>query len=381
MNLKFRGLIANIFLRFCWLFPLQDKIVFSSYDGSYFNDNPAAVYKALLEKNSNLKYVWLMKDAHYTIEGASVVKVTSFRAIYELATAKCWVDNKRKQYWLRKRKGQYYVQLWHGGIALKKVEKDAAVVELGDNYVTGAINDSEMADLFVSGSRWRSNNFRNSFWYNGDILECGSPKSDIFFKPDDDIKRKVCEYYHLDVTTNFILYAPTFRSTKRMDCYDLDLIQMMQACKKKWGGNWKALIRLHPNIQNQMNEFEYNEDILNGSLYSDVNELIIASNIVVTDYSSVMFDGLAANKTVMLYVKDADDYQQKRGLYWKIEDLPFLRAYNNADAISEIDNFSIESYSSKINQFKDELGIIPNDHASEIVANVILHQLNFQEDK
>lgn len=48
MNLKFRGLIANIFLRFCWLFPLQDKIVFSSYDGSYFNDNPAAVYKALL---------------------------------------------------------------------------------------------------------------------------------------------------------------------------------------------------------------------------------------------------------------------------------------------------------------------------------------------
>ena len=374
MNLKFRGLIANIFLRFCWLFPLQDKIVFSSYDGSYFNDNPAAVYKALLEKNSNLKYVWLMKDAHYTIEGASVVKVTSFRAIYELATAKCWVDNKRKQYWLRKRKGQYYVQLWHANISLKIVEKDASD-KLG-NYVDGAINDSQMADVFVSGSKWQTDNYRSSFWYDGKILECGSPRSDVLYSDRRQKTKKVFDFYHLSNETNVILYAPTFRNSKRTDCYDLDLKAMIHACEEKWGGSWVALIRLHPNIQSKMNELTFNDKILNGSLYPDINELILASKIVITDYSSLIFDSMITENILMMYVKDADEYQKERGLYWKMEELPFLIAYNNNDAVENISRFSDIEYSEKLQKFIDDVGIIQNPHSSESVADEILTYLN-----
>ena len=374
MNLQFRGLIANLFLRFCWLFPIQEKIVFSSYGGTYFNDNTAAVYEAILKKNAHLKYVWLMKDPSYVIEGASVVKATSFQAIYELATARCWIDNKRKPYWVRKRKGQYYVQLWHANISLKIVEKDASD-KLG-NYVDGAINDSQMADVFVSGSKWQTDNYRSSFWYDGKILECGSPRSDVLYSDRRQKTKKVFDFYHLSNETNVILYAPTFRNSKRTDCYDLDLKAMIHACEEKWGGSWVALIRLHPNIQSKMNELTFNDKILNGSLYPDINELILASKIVITDYSSLIFDSMITENILMMYVKDADEYQKERGLYWKMEELPFLIAYNNNDAVENISRFSDIEYSEKLQKFIDDVGIIQNPHSSESVADEILTYLN-----
>lgn len=370
MRYRAKGILATVLLKIFSILPLQKKIVFASYSGDYFNDNPKAVYDELIKIEPDYKYVWLLNDKQITIPVGKTVNFHSIRAIYELATAKCWVDNKRKQYWIRKRKGQYYVQMWHGDIALKMVEKDAEV-ELGPEYVYSAKNDSSMADLFVSGSKWRTQNFRKSFWYKGKILESGTPKSDVFFQNDIDFKDRVSKFYGLNQEIKIVLYVPTFRDSKSLEPYNIDFYKMIQTLERKTKDKYVVIERLHPNIETLNKELKYDDKVLNGSIYQNVNELIMAADIVITDYSSCMFDGLSADKKVILYTADLDDYQKERKLYWRIEDLPFPHAMNNEELNEIIMLWDDEQYFRDIRAFSDRLGIIKCDHSSAIVANYI----------
>ena len=118
------GNVGYCLMKLFGLVPIKkNKIVFQSFYGAYESDNPKCIYDAMRKKYSDYDFVWLMQDKNVKIEGCRVVKSTSINALYELATAKCWIDNSRKREWCVKRKEQYYVQTWHAGIGLKAGEK------------------------------------------------------------------------------------------------------------------------------------------------------------------------------------------------------------------------------------------------------------------
>lgn len=358
------------------LFPIQrKKIVFSNFLGKGYGDNLKCIAEVLREEGS-FRIVWLVKGNKNNSfpNEIKVVKRYSLLELYHLSTSEIWIDNCRKHYGVKKRKGQYYVQTWHANIMGKRVEADAED-KLEKSYVKNAKHDSQMADLFLSGSAWLSERYREAFWYDGEILEYGLPRSDIFYKEADVYKKKVYEYYHLDSGVKLALYAPTFRADGNMDCYDMDYQQLLTDLQEKWDGKWKILVRLHPNIQKKQNAVQYSEDILNGSEYGDMNELIVASDLLITDYSSCMFDAMEAGKKVLLYATDIEAYMADRGTYFAFEELPFLLAEDKAALHNNIKRFEEEIYKKKSEEFIRRCGICNCSNSAEKITEYIIKQI------
>ena len=129
---------------------------------------------------------------------------------HEMATARIWVDNVRKDSDIKKREGQYYIQTWHGAAPIKKVEKDVED-RLPNYYVANAMRDFEKCGCVLSlESVFYTNLYKRSFWYSGEIMQVGLPRQDIFFHLDNVIKEKVYRYYGIDKSYSMVLYAPTF---------------------------------------------------------------------------------------------------------------------------------------------------------------------------
>ena len=354
-------------------FPVKkNKVVVESYDGRGYSDEGKAICDSLLKKKSDLDIVWLVRDTSMKAPfGIRYVKLNSIKGVYELVTAKIWMDNRRKLSYVRKRKEQFYIQEWHGGgPCLKYIEKDATA--LPAEYVAYARNDSKMADLMISGSKWRTNNIKSSFWYDGEIIECDLMKNEDN-RSDCEICDEVFNFFdELGANDNILLYAPTFRADHDLSCYHMDFEAVRRALIDKYGGEWKIIVRLHPNIANLDGFMTYSESIINGSKYPGINDLIVASKFLVTDYSGCMFEGFRLKTKVVLYALDLEHYtSNERGLYFDIRNLPSPLCENMEQFISCIRNFDEDKYEEQRQNFVDEIGYC-KEPGPEIIADRVL---------
>ena len=362
------------------IFPIQNnKIFIQNFYGNGYGDNPKYIVENILSRGLNFKLVWavktkLLKDHHQNI---SFVLYKSIRSIYEEVTAKIWIDNCRKHHYVRKRKAQYYIQTWHGIIGFKKVEKDIED-KLSENYIIDAKYDSMLADLFISDSKFTSQLYRSSFWYNGDILECGSPRVDILINQKQDIKSKVRKNYNITEDIKIILYAPTFRNDFNTDVYNINYELLLKTIEKHTNETWVFLIRMHPNISDKSGFIEYNDKIINASNYDDIQELLITSDILITDYSSCLYEFAIMNKPVFLYINDYEQYKDERDFYFDIFSLPFPCAINFNDLIQNIIYFNNESYLHSLNDFFMKVDIVKDGNASQEVVDQIISQTNIK---
>lgn len=369
------SMICRYLLCFFSFFPIKkNKVVFSSYYGKYYSDNPMYIFEAMAKKDKGLDYVWLLCDEETKINNARVVKKGTVKSLYELATARIWVDNCRKPLWMRKRKKQYYVQTWHAGIGLKGSE-GACVDTLGPAYVQAAQNDSKMANLFLANSDWSENVYRKYFWYDGKILKKGLPREDSLHKNSDGVHKKICSFYNVSEDTHFVLYAPTFRENRKLTPYDINYESVISALTKETGYKWKFILRLHPNIKNEDGTIQYSNDILNGTRYSEINDLILASDFLITDYSSCMFDGMIAGKNVLIYASDIADYAKERGYLFDLKNLPFSVSTTTKELIHNICSFKENEYTNKVDTFQNLLGLVPGGNASEDVADFLIAKM------
>lgn len=373
---NFKDSIAHIAVKAFGLLPIdKNKIIFMSYRGLYFNDNPRAIYEEFVKRYPDLHYVWVLNDKSAKVDGAKIVRHGSLAEIYHLATARVWIDNKRKGEWLVKRGGQFYVQTWHAGVTMKKVEKDAEE-NLPDHYVRSAKHDSTITDVILSGSKWSTDTYRSSFWYDGEILETGLPRSDIFYKNLEETRNKVYSAYGLDKDDRLILYAPTYRDDMSLDCYDIDYERLLASFRKRFGGTWKILVRLHANVVQHSDIIRYTDTVLDGTKYQDINELIIASEFLISDYSSCMFDALEAGKKIVMFATDIEKYMKDRGTYFTLEELPGPLTTNNDELCAAIDNFDEEYYDELIRKFMGErIQNYNNAYGSRKAVNYIVKKI------
>lgn len=353
------------------ILPLQKKVVFASYVGKYFSDSPLAIFEEMRGRDLGYRYVWLSEKPQKEIEGGDVVDIFSWRACYHLATARVWVDNVRKREWIRKRKNQIYVQTWHSGITNKRGEGDESD-RLPQSYIQRAKRDSQMADLFVSCSKWQTEHYRRAFWYDGEILECGLPRSDVFYRPPEPIRSRVCAHFGISEQVHLLLYAPTFRSDYRLNVYNLDCHRLIHTLAERFGGEWKVLMRLHPNMTKMHGAFDYDADILNASLYPEINELIIASEWLITDYSSCIFDAMEIGRYAAIYATDPDEYSEERGNYFDLQELPARLCQTNDELNDHVAHFDAEEYTRQNRAFMEKCCIFNDGNASERVVNRIL---------
>lgn len=353
------------------IFPIDNKkIVISSFNGRGYGDNPKYVCEALDYKNKKL--IWLVKEYDHSIPNHILqIKYESIKALYHLGTAKVWIDNSRKEIYVRKRKKQIYIQMWHGSIALKKIEKDAIDI-LSDKYVKRAINDSKMIDLMISNSNFSDKLFSKSFWYSGEILKSGSPRIDSFFNNKDEIiKEKFCERYKINKEYSFIIYAPTFRDSLSLECYKFDQEQLIKTFEKKYKKKFCLLLKLHPNLKGAL-KFENSNalNIIDVCDYPDIYELMKISDYLITDYSSLMFEfPINGNKPVFIFASDLEKYN--REFYFDLNQLPFSLATNSNELIHNIKEFDEKSYYNRIECFYEQLELFEDGRASQRIVDYI----------
>lgn len=365
-------MLLKLFHYLLRVFPINNKkIIFSNFNGRGYGDDPKYICEELLRNDSNYKVYWLVSNKNISIENKKVkkVKFPSLGALFHLATAKVWVNNVRFPLWVEKRKKQFYVQTWHGGFSLKKIEEDAAD-QLDDYYIKTAKHDSKMIDLITSGSLEQTEIYRTGFWYYGDILEKGLPRNDLFFNQTkkEELNQKIREKYHINKNKKIILYAPTFRTDKNYDYYDIDFDAIIKGLNNKTN-QYIFLVKLHPGLKGVAKQGNNYIDV---SDYPDVEEILILADILITDYSSIMFSFLLTSNKIYLYAKDLEDYLEKeRGLYRQYTSLPFPIAYTKSELVEKIVNNSYTKNSDRIKQFMEEAKFYDQGTASKEVCEII----------
>lgn len=367
--------VDNIFK----LLPVnRKKIVFSRHDGLGFGCHEKYIALELLRRQKNYKLVWLVDDLSEKFpEGIIKVKNTRWRKSYEMATSHVWIDDGIRPLWSYKKRGQYYINTTHGvGVSLKKFGLEAGNTTEGERQLI--LHDSELVDMYLSGSKFISEVYKSAFALKIAPLEVGSPRLDVVLRNDETIARRTKEKLNIPEKSKVLLYAPTFRRPKtatgvrNMDFNQLEFDRMQRKLQECFGGEWIVLFRLHP-MMRKLSSFQKNVSwTINVSDYPDMQELICASDIMISDYSSVMFDFAFSGKPVFLYAYDLEEYcAHERGLYFEIEQLPFPVAKDMQQLLEQIENYEEASYHLKWQEFIAPLQICERGDASQQVAQLI----------
>ena len=333
----------------------RNKIILNNFYGKGYGDNPDTT----------------VPDRVRTVRRGSI------REAYEFATAKVIISNVKRKYPFYKKKGQYYIQTWHGCFMLKYIEAEVEK-KLSARYVRESRKDSAITDLMLSGSGLASEVMHQSFWYSGEVYECGQPRDDIFFHCTAEEIRELKKKHRLPQDVKIAVYAPTFRDGDESYPYDMiDVKAVMDGLHQKGSSEWVMVIRLHPNVACQSARFQYGEKVLDGSKYTDPQELFLMADLLITDYSSVMMDFGLMKKPVFLFVPDLEVYKRARGVRGFFEDLPFPRCRSNEELENAILSFDELSYQKALKCFTETYYRNFSDgHASERVVERIKQVIN-----
>ncbi len=361
-------LVKQMYVKF-YQNPVQKgKIVFSNFSGRGYGCNPKSICEELLKRGTDdLDCVWAAENVDSDFpETVRVIAYGTEQYYYELATAQIWIDNQHKNFLSQKREGQYFVQTWHGCGPLKKIEYDAP--DLPRSYLELLDYNMKMVDLCLSGAEFCTQQYRRAFRYKGDIFEYGCPRNDVFFKTKMD-HSKVREKFSIASQTKVILYAPTLREG---ESNKIDAQLILTACETLYANPCILLIREHPKMAMQAGRYCFSKKIINASDYPDVQEILAVSDMLITDYSSIMWDFSLQKKPVFLYHPDAMDYEEERGFYLPFSAMPYIEAFDNHDLYFKICNYQDESYQQNLNEFFKRYKPFDQGRASVEVVNKLL---------
>lgn len=363
------------------LFPIcENKVLFISYYGNQYGCNPKYLSLYMTQQNREWDIVWaFIHPENYKIKGVRKVRYMSLKYFYELSTSQTIISNYRMTELFCKRKGQLYIQTWHSSLRLKMIEQDTEDT-LPLHYIRMAKADSQNIDFLLSGCKYSTSIFKRCFWYEGEIVATGTPRNDLLFKKDQKLRENILQQIGLFPSSKVVFYAPTFRKGDSLKYYDICYDKLVNVLEQHFGGKWNIMVRLHPHLRNLSKQLLTNEALVTDvTLFDDIQELLFVSDLLITDYSSLMFDFAITYRPCLLYVPDLKEYTSKdRSLYFKIEELPFPICKTQGQLLENICNYNKISYTDKISKFLQSIGSYETGHASEKVVDLILHNISTQ---
>jgi len=287
------------------------RVVWNAFNGRYA-DNPRALYEALLARGGGEEHVWLADPRHAAAfpPDAVTVPIGTPAAVAALESADVLVANTHIQLdrW-RKRPGSTYLQTWHG-TPLKRIHRDAAWLP-PDDLLAELDEDIARWDLLISPSPAATGLLRSAFRYTGEVLESGYPRNDVLSAPDRDARRaRVRAALGIEPGATAVLYAPTYRDDEAELGVDAPLGLDVAALADQLGGNAVLLLRLHYFMGHQSRPASGGR-VRDVSGHPDISELYLAADVLVTDYSSSMFDFAVTGRPIVLYAYDLAHYSDR----------------------------------------------------------------------
>lgn len=382
----FKKIYNNIYInfiqiiRYFFIFNIKinkNKILFLTFQGN-FNCNPKAIANEIIRKKLPCDLVWAVRKENlnelkqYPKE-LRLVKRNSLKFYKEAASAKIIVDNANnfKYLKLKKRKGQYLLQPWHGSMGFKKLDSTSVK---NNNWVKKALLLDKITDYCIVNSDFEIEVFQKSYWPNTPMLKYGHPRNDVLFNLNNEFEEygnKVRKIYKIGKNTKIALYAPTFRDDCDFNSYNLNYNLLLKALEKRFGGNWCILVRFHFKLKYAKIPKQYLEKVINVTDYPDIQELMCASDIGITDYSSWLCDFMLTYRPGFLFTLDIEKYINERGFYYPLEISPFPVSKTNEELYQNILKFDEKKYKKNVTDFLKKMGSCEKGKASEKVIDKI----------
>ncbi|TQS71262.1 CDP-glycerol glycerophosphotransferase [Ornithinibacillus gellani] len=379
--------MMKLFYRLAKRFTKVDKnlIVFESGIGKQYADSPRFVYEEIVSRKLNYRKVWIHnKNVRFDDTNTISVKRLSPRYYYYLAKAGYWVNNQNFPTYLKKRPQTTYLQTWHG-TPLKKMLYDIEEVHgRSDDYVERVGNAVKNWDYLVSPSSYATKAFRSAFHYNGEVLEVGYPRNDIFYQPNqEEMKERIRNKLGIPADKKIILYAPTFRDDQKgkKNRFAFELEMDIQQMQERLADDYVLLLRMHVVVSSKLTlEEEWEEFAHNVSNYPDMQELLLISDVLITDYSSVMFDFANTSQPMLFFTYDLEHYRDSlRGFYMDLEaEAPGPLVYNTEEIVTSIENIAQvkQTYEEKYTRFRERFCGLEDGHATKRVVDAVFHTSN-----
>ena len=376
INVNVKKVLRKITLKNTKIDP--KKVIFITFQGKY-TCNPKAIAEEFIRRNSDYKLVWVVRkeDLKERDKFPSELKLVvreSLEFYKELASSKFIIENANDTVYMKynKRPGQVIIQTWHGSLGFKRLDKVK-----NEAWVAKADELGNETDFIVSNSEFENMVYRTSYWENTEILEYGHARNDMLLNKTkyNKMNKKVREYYNIDKNTKILLYAPTFRDDFSADTYNLDYAKLLDALKEKFGGNWVIMVRFHFKLRNVDFSDDLTDNIINATDYYDMQELLCAADIGITDYSSWLCDFVLTEKPGFIYCNDMDKYVDERGFYYPLSETPFPVSKTNDELEKNILNFDIKKYEKQRQSFLKKRGCYEKGNASKRIVDKI-YELN-----
>jgi len=362
-------------------------VVFESFHGKQYSDNPRAIYEYMREHCPEYKLVWsadrrhvnLFKDLKLPYE-----RRFSIRWLLTMSRAEHWVTNARLPLWIPKPKKTKYLQTWHG-TPLKRLATDMEEVQMpGTNtekYKRNFITETSKWDYLVSPNAYSTEIFKRAFQFDRTMIESGYPRNDYLYQMNnaEEINR-LKDKMGIDSDKKVILYAPTWRDNQfyRKGQYKFDLEMDLDRFQEEFGETHVIILRMHYLVAENLDIGAYEGFVYDFSKYEDIRDLYLVADYLITDYSSVFFDYANLERPMLFFVYDIEDYRDNlRGFYFDFEKkAPGPLVKESEQLLQEIKKIEEEGFhpSEEFKAFVDRFCYLEDGHASKRVVKEVFQR-------
>ena len=305
---------------------LKDQVLYSCFGGRQYSCNPRAIHEEMARQHVDIPQLWVVGDQQAALpETVTPVRLHGQEWHEAMAASRYIVTNHRIGDWFQRHPDQIVLQTWHG-TPLKKIGRDVKEVHFAyapgmKQALQGAANYPKLPEWshLLSPNPFSTEIMRRAFAFKGEIIESGYPRNDVLYSADAKvIAASVRARIGLPAGKRVVLYAPTWRDDQfyGRGRYKFEMPIDLDRARAALGDDHVLLVRLHSNIvdgvPNAGDGFVY--DV---SLYPEIAELYLISDVLVTDYSSAMFDYANTRRPMLFFTYDLADYRDRlRGFYF-----------------------------------------------------------------
>lgn len=365
---------ASTVFRVVGLFvPIDNRLIlFNSFAGRSFGDSPKAVFDCMGrdQRFAGYRLVWAFHNPDdYTVDGAAKIKTDTLQYFLTALRARVWVTNSSVERGLSfKKRGTTYINTWHG-TPLKKMGSDIA----GGNQSFKSRGKNRFDAMCVQGE-FEARVWARGFGVPSDALaRTGLPRNDELAKDCGERRAMLREELGIPEGKRAILYCPTFREYEKDAAYGVVMRSPFDipALESELGEDYILLVRAHYEVTKRMGieDSDFCRDVTE---YGDLNGLMLASDLLISDYSSVYFDYSITGKPMLHYTYDYDEYASKRGMYFDIRD--WLGGSESQEGLVEVlKSLDYDAEAGKSRAFRAEFVQYYGDAAQSVVD--LIHTL------
>ncbi|AHG82487.1 Teichoic acid biosynthesis protein [Bibersteinia trehalosi USDA-ARS-USMARC-188] len=300
----------------------EKQVLIESFFGGNISCNPYAILLYMLDHNYDFTYIVVVKpetvipDSLKFKQNIIFINRGSDAYLRYLCTAKYLINNVSFPYYFIRKAEQIYLNTWHG-TPMKTLGKDIKSPFQDHSNVS---RNFLQATHLISPNRHTTDIMLEKYdikdLFSGEIAETGYPRIDLSFLSEErrnEIRKKLGFKNNKPV----VFYAPTWRGTSQSK--DFDTQKLQNDLKRLKSDKYNLVFRGHHLVESLLSEIKL--DVVVAPKEIDSNELLGYCDLLITDYSSIIYDFLALNKPVISYVYDFDEYKEERGLYFEKDEM------------------------------------------------------------